>query len=294
MTAVTRRVLVGLLLASGAVGCASDPKPGAPRERSLTELTQAVDTLRREVDDLASALRAYRSVGLRELSGLREEVQAVQSAIQALVRDSDQRHMESIQAVDRRLAAVGARLEEIASRLQRAEAVASDRPPARPAEEPAAAPRPPAAAPPAPPAPAAPPVLARPPGPAAPPPAAAPPGTLTGALAGRPTLRRVSAADAGGETRVVVEADGPVTPRVLALADPPRVILDFENTAFGFGRSPVVIGGPILERIRFIQIQASPVPVIRVLLQLARPTPHWVEPQPRGLVVHLGSAGPRR
>jgi hypothetical protein len=111
---------------------------------------------------------------------------------------------------------------------------------------------------------------------------------------GRPTLRRVTAAEAGGDTRVVVEADGPVAPRVLALADPPRLILDFENAAFGFGRSPVVVGGALLERMRFIQIQATPVPVIRVMLHLVRPAPYWLETLPRGLVVHVGTEGPPR
>jgi hypothetical protein len=53
------------------------------------------------------------------------------------------------------------------------------------------------------------------------------------------------------------------------------------------------VEGPILERIRFIQLRAVPTPVIRLVLALKRPVPYWIESQARGLIVHLGSPPPR-
>jgi AMIN domain len=289
--------LVGALLLAGCAASAPTSGPasgpaasGSRSELSPAQLRQTVEDLGREVRDLRAQVEASRrvAVGYQDLAGLRAELEAVQAALQALIRDLDQRQLEGFQAVDRRLATIGGRISELASATRRADAGAGERQPGSPADGPPA----PAPAPARTEAPSAPPV--------APPPATAAvtaPAEPTrepaeGASRGR-TIQRVSSAEASGETRVSIQADGPLTPRASVLMDPPRVVLDFENAAFGFGRTPVEVDGPLLERIRFIQLQGAPAPVIRLLLTLKRSVPYWIESQARGLVVHLGSTAPR-
>jgi len=275
---------IALLLA----GCASSGSvapAGSGAEPTPAQLRQTVEDLGREVRDLRAQVEATRRVALgqRDLLGVRAEVEAVQAALQALIRDLEQRQLEAFQAMDRRLAAVSARLDELAGAPRRAETGARERSqPGGSGESPPPAP-PPGPARPEPPAPAQ---------TAAPPPPA--PAEPAEASVGRGrTIHRVSPAEVAGETRVSVEADGPLSPRVFVLADPTRVILDFENAAFGFGRTPVEVDGPLLERIRFIQLRGAPTPVIRLVLGLKRSVPYWIEPQARGLVIHLGSTAPR-
>jgi hypothetical protein len=248
-------VALAALVAVVATGCATSETP--PPGAAPPDLRQTVEELRRSVNDLQAELASTRRVAVTQpqLLGLRQELQAVQRAIEALVRDVDQRHLEAVQALERRVAALGRRVDELGS---------ASRPP-----EPAPAP------PVTPPAATAEPV---------PPPAA---GQLV-------TIRRVRPSVAGGETRIGVEADGPLAPRVAVLADPPRLVLDFENAAFGFDRAPLSVDGGVVERIRFIQLRAAPTPVIRVLLSLREPAPHWLETPPRGLVIHVGSEPGRR
>jgi hypothetical protein len=284
--AIAGGVVGALLLAGCAASGPTAPGPvgsGSRSEPSPAQLRQTVEDLGREVRDLRAQVEASRrvAVGYQDLAGLRAELEAVQTALQALIRDIDQRQLEGFQAMDRRLAAIGGRISELAAATR-----------SGPAEGP------PAASPPAGPARVEPPPAASAAAPRAAAPVAVPaepakePAEGSGLPRGR-TIQRVSTAEVSGETRVSVQADGPLTPRVSALGDPPRVVLDFENAAFGFGRTPVEVEGPLLERIRFIQLQGAPTPVIRVLLTLKRPVPYWVESQARGLIVHLGSAAPR-
>ncbi len=293
MRVIARGVGIALLLA----GCAASGPvdPGGRPEPSPVQLRQTVEDLGREVRDLRAQVEATRrvAVGYQDLAGLRAELEAVQAALQALIRDLEQRQLEAFQAVDRRLATIGGRIGELAAAARRADAGAGERSqPSGPAEGPPAPPPSPGPARAEATAPAqatATPVTA----PAEP---AREPGKEPAEGPGIPrgrTIQRVSPAEASGETRVSVEADGPLSPRASTLADPPRVILDFENVAFGFGRTPVEVDGPILERIRFIQLRAVPTPVIRLVLTLKRSVPYWIEPQARGLIVHLGSAPPR-
>jgi hypothetical protein len=141
----------------------------------------------------------------------------VQTAFQALIRDLEQRQLEGSQAVDRRLVALAARLDELAARVRRAEAAVGEL-----GQRAAPAPVPPA--------PAAPVAPAEPP--------AKEPAALAAPARGR-TLQRVSATEAPGETRVSVEADGALSPRAFKLQDPPRLVVDLENAAFGFDRTPL-------------------------------------------------------
>jgi hypothetical protein len=285
--------VVGALLLAGCA--ASGPTTSGPTasgpagsgkgsEPSPAQLRQAVDDLGREVRDLRAQVEASRrvAVGYQDLAGLRAELEAVQKALQALIRDMEQRQLEGFQAVDRRLAAIGGRINELAAATRRVDAGAGER--SGPAEGPPAA------------SPTTGPVRVEPPAAAqkvaAPVAGSAEPAEGSG-LPRMRTIQRVSTTEVSGETRVSVQADGPLSPRASTLGDPPRVVLDFENAGFGFGRTPVEVEGPVLERIRFIQLQGAPTPVIRLLLTLKRPVPYWVESQTRGLIVHLGSPAPR-
>ena len=268
---VVGAAILGVLLA----GCAAS---GAGREGAAPDpvpaLRQTVEELRREVAELRADLDAQRRAAAmtRDLLGLREELEGVQTAFQALIRDLEQRQLEGSQAVDRRLVALGARLDELAARVRRAEAAVGELS-QRAVPTPA----------PAPPAPAAP----------AEPPAREPAATPAAPARAR-TIQRVTPTEAADETRVSVEADGPLSPRAFTLADPPRLVVDLEHAAFGFDRTPLAVDGPIVERIRFIQLRAAPTPVIRLVLSLKRPVPYWLEPQARGLVLHLGQGAPPR
>ncbi|HEV8673364.1 MAG TPA: AMIN domain-containing protein [Methylomirabilota bacterium] len=252
--AVTEGVIASLL----AVACAA---PGAVRKEEASadasrgDVRQTVEELRREVAELRAQLQAHRWVAARqdELAGLRDEVLAVQAALQALVRDVEQRQREALEAVERRLATVATRL----GALESAER-------ATPAAPPDVGPRPEAGE--------------------TPPPAVPRPSVI----------RRVQPSQAASEATVGVEADGPLGARAFSLADPTRLVVDFDNAAYGLDRTPVTVGGPMLDRIRFIQLRGQPSPISRLVLYLRRPVPHWIESQPHGVVIHLGTNGPPR
>jgi AMIN domain len=258
--AVARGALAGLL----AVACAASG-PGrpdeAPADAARGDVRQAVEELRREVGELRAQLQLSRRIAARQedLAGLREELRAVQAALQALVRDVEQRQREAVEGLERRVAAVAARLGELEARE-----------PSSPAAPAAASPPPPAAA----------------------------PGTPTAeppVASGQPSvIRRVQPTQAVNETTVGIEADGPLSARAFTLAEPIRLVVDFENTAYGLDRAPVTLDGPVVERLRFIQLRGLPNPVSRLVLYLRRSVPHWIETQPRGVIIHLGASGPTR
>jgi hypothetical protein len=275
------RALAAVLLAGSlSAGCAAGGGAGDGKpEPSPAELRQTVETLKREVGELRALLQTSRrtSATQQDLVGVRAEVEAVQSALQALMRDADQRQLEGLQAVDRRLHALSARVEQLTAAVRRAEAAVAEVVERPDAGGPTPSPSPPA--------------------PGGAPPTAAPPAPLVpapGAEARPRRVQRVSATEATGETQVTVEADGPLGPRVFTLADPPRLILDFDNSVFGFDRAPVAVGGPLVDRIRFIQLRATPASAIRLIVALKRAVPYWIEPRERGLVLHVGREAPRR
>lgn len=89
-----------------------------------------------------------------------------------------------------------------------------------------------------------------------------------------------------------VEADGPLAYRAFTLTAPPRLVVDFENAAYGLQRSTISVGGEVLERIRASRFRVSPTPVVRVVFDLKRLVPYWIEPQAQGVVVHIGTSRP--
>lgn len=100
--------------------------------------------------------------------------------------------------------------------------------------------------------------------------------------------------EAGQETRVTVEADWALVYRAFTLNDPPRLVVDFDNVTHGLDRGVLPVGGRVLERIRSSQFAVSPIPVVRLVFDLKQLVPYRIEPQARGVVVHIEAAGSAR
>jgi hypothetical protein len=178
-------------------------------------------------------------------------------------------------------------------------------PSATPAPLPTPAPAPaPARAPAAAPAPS-PPAVAAAPAPAAPAPAASPPAVAPAPTPPAPRVasvpspariarvRRISPAGSADEVRVTVESDGPLTARAFVLADPPRLVVDFENTATDLGQVSIPAGGPLVARVRSSQLRVSPTPVVRVVLDLLKPVSYRVEPHAGGATIRVSPGAAR-
>jgi hypothetical protein len=138
------------------------------------------------------------------------------------------------------------------------------------------------------------------PPPLAPPPAAESPGPAPEAVAETPAapapasrVLRISVAATAPHTQIQVHADGPLPgARSFVLLEPLRLVVDFEGAGFAATQSVLAVGTPLVERVRISRFRPPPREVVRVVLELARPAPHWIEPRPDGVVVHVGAAGP--
>jgi hypothetical protein len=114
-----------------------------------------------------------------------------------------------------------------------------------------------------------------------------------GAPAAPGRVQRLSVAATAPHTQIRIHADGPLpAPRSFVLLEPLRLVLDFEGAAFATTRSVLAVGTPLVGRVRISRFRPPPHEVVRVVLELARPAPHWIEPRPDGAVVHVGAAGP--
>jgi hypothetical protein len=92
---------------------------------------------------------------------------------------------------------------------------------------------------------------------------------------------------------VTVEADAPLAPRAFVLADPLRLVVDFENAATDLGQFSVPTSGGLVARVRSAQLRAAPTPVVRVVLDLLRPLPYRVEPHAGGVTIRVGPGATR-
>jgi hypothetical protein len=191
-----------------------------------------------------------------------------------------------------------------------------------PAPAPDPAPRPVASAPPAPPVPASPPppAASAPAVPPAPSPAAQPPPSVPApAAAQTPTpsaaaapapppaprvasvppatrlarIRRILPAGSADEMRVTVDSDGPLMSRAFVLADPLRLVVDFDNAATDLGQVSIPAGGPLVARVRSSQLRVSPTPVVRVVLDLLKPVSYRIEPHAGGATIRVSPAAAR-
>ncbi len=88
------------------------------------------------------------------------------------------------------------------------------------------------------------------------------------------------------EVRVVIGADGPLAYKSFALEKPFRVVVDFERARLALDEDTIEVDDSVLRRIR--SSQSTPTSV-RVVLDLARSRPFWIEAQAEGVVIHLGT-----
>ena len=105
-------------------------------------------------------------------------------------------------------------------------------------------------------------------------------------------ITRLAAAAGTADTQVRVQADGRLSYRTFTLSAPTRVVVDFEGVAYGLPEPGVTVDGPLVERVRAARFRSTPTQVVRVVFDLRKPAPYWVEPVEGGVVVHIGSAGP--
>lgn len=86
------------------------------------------------------------------------------------------------------------------------------------------------------------------------------------------------------DVRVVVEADGPLAYKSFILENPARLVVDFERALLSAAGETVEVGDQLLKRVRSSQYGPT---TVRVVLDLARPTPYWIETRREGVVIHL-------
>lgn len=113
---------------------------------------------------------------------------------------------------------------------------------------------------------------------------APPPAQQSGAAV--PLILKLMPEMAGQEVRVIVEADGPLTYKSFVLENPFRVVVDFERALLSAAEETLDVNSPLLRQIR--SSQSGPT-TVRVVLDLKRTTPYWIEAQPEGVVIHVGT-----
>jgi hypothetical protein len=107
-------------------------------------------------------------------------------------------------------------------------------------------------------------------------------------------ITRLAPVTATVDTQVRVLADGRLSYRSFILTSPARLVVDFEGVAYRLTEPSLALQGPLVERVRAARFRSAPAEVVRVVFDLRKPAPHWVEPVEDGVVVHIGSAGPVR
>jgi len=101
-----------------------------------------------------------------------------------------------------------------------------------------------------------------------------------------PLISRVTLEIRDEEVWVVVQADGPLTYKSFVSENPFRVVVDFERARLSRWEDTIEVGHSILRRIRSSQFNRT---TVRVVLDLSRPHPYWIEAQTKGVVIHLGT-----
>ncbi len=102
-----------------------------------------------------------------------------------------------------------------------------------------------------------------------------------------PLILKLMPEIAGQEVRVTVEADGPLTYKSFVLENPSQVVVDLERAVLSAPDDTLEVGDSLLQRIRSSQFGPT---TVRLVLDLKRTTPYWIETQPEGVVIHLGTA----
>ncbi|MBI4588446.1 MAG: AMIN domain-containing protein [Candidatus Rokubacteria bacterium] len=102
-----------------------------------------------------------------------------------------------------------------------------------------------------------------------------------------PQILKLTPEILGEEVRVIVEASGPLAYKSFVMEKPFRVVVDFEGAQFRRLEDTVEVRNVLLRRIRSSQFTPT---AVRVVLDLARPNPFWIEARAAGAVIHLGPA----
>lgn len=102
------------------------------------------------------------------------------------------------------------------------------------------------------------------------------------------TVQRLAIVTKGTVTTVRIDASGSLTYRATILTSPDRVVIDLPGAIYPRLTGRVPGQGPLLTRIRVSQFKGTPDPVVRVVLDLARPAPYRIEKLTHGLLIHAG------
>ena len=100
-------------------------------------------------------------------------------------------------------------------------------------------------------------------------------------------LEEVRAVSGPGGVTVSLLADGVLEGKDFVLESPPRLVIDLPGVRNGVRRRVVPVAGGLVSRVRVSQFQSSPEAITRVVLDLARPLPHAIEPDGERLTVRV-------
>ncbi len=100
------------------------------------------------------------------------------------------------------------------------------------------------------------------------------------------------ASDSQGVT-VSLLGDGVLSPREFELDNPPRIVIDLPGVKNEVRRRVLAVKSSQVSRVRISQFQTAPELITRVVVDLARPTPHVVQADGERLAVLVGRSVPQ-
>ena len=139
---------------------------------------------------------------------------------------------------------------------------------------------------------------------AAPAPVVGPDGRINPRQTDRATYARQAALPASAQGRaltgvdtaraaagqIVLLLDGPTAFSSFELADPPRLVVDFDGLTNQAPNASITVGSETVRRVRVSQFQTNPKPVARAVFDLAGPVGYELTPSTAGLAVGFSRA----
>ncbi len=104
-------------------------------------------------------------------------------------------------------------------------------------------------------------------------------------------LEEVRVASGADGVTVSLLGDGTFRPRDFDLENPPRIVIDLPGVKNEVRKRVVPVAGGQVSRVRISQFQTTPELVTRVVIDLARPTPHAVQADGERLAILVGRSG---
>jgi len=101
-------------------------------------------------------------------------------------------------------------------------------------------------------------------------------------------LEKVVASAADGHVAVTLQGDGWFAPKDFVLANPPRVVVDLPGVKNEVKQRSIAVSGDLVTRVRVSQFSTSPEYVTRVVVDLAKPSPHALSVDGERLAVLVG------